>query len=81
LDAGVVRAIYNRCNSGSGCAPSLYYRESADGISWTPKQRLTFAGEAYPADVAFQGGHVLALYGYYDDSTGTDQTRVLIGSP
>jgi hypothetical protein len=81
LDDGVVRAIFNRCTSGSDCAPALFYRESADGIDWTPKQQLTNGGEAYPADIAVQGSSVLALYGYYDDPTGTDESRLLIGTP
>jgi hypothetical protein len=38
LDHGVVRAIYTRCKGSFDCEPSLFYKQSVDGMDWSTRR-------------------------------------------
>jgi hypothetical protein len=80
LQGGIARAAFARCQK-RGCDLRVLYRQSPDGLDWTPSERVSPAGSASPFGVGYTGGRIVIGYDLYDPATDTSRIEVRTGTP
>ncbi|HVM29438.1 MAG TPA: sialidase family protein [Candidatus Limnocylindrales bacterium] len=80
LQGGIARSAFARCQN-RGCDLRVFYRQSADGLDWTPAERVSPAGWATPFGVGYTGGKIVVGYEVYEAATDTYKIEVRTGTP
>lgn len=80
LHGGVARTAFARCQKPD-CDLRVFYRQSSDGLSWTPRERVSPDGSASPFGVGYTGGRIVIGYDLYEPVTDTYRIEVRTGTP
>jgi hypothetical protein len=75
LQGGIARAAFARCQK-RGCELRVFYRQSPDGLDWTPSERVSPAGSATPFGVGYTGGKIVIGYDLHDSAPDTSTPGV-----
>jgi hypothetical protein len=69
--AGLTRAAFSTSDCGSNCSLALFYRESADGVAWSPRE-LVAPAWSVPMGIGYSGQVVIAYSHYVGNQVGYD---------
>lgn len=79
---GVVRVAYGRCANRGCWADDIRYRESADGITWSPPEDVAYSDVGnWVAGVGYAGKNIVLYMHPPDGSGGSFGTYVAVETP